>query len=152
MINEVLEKNEKESDVYHLWLADTSGSYPREHDDDATIPPITSSWQSSFAGKTVEQAFEFLATIPLDISIDRRTLVVLHKHLYESKDWVVVYEIDEQGEITSIPCATEYTVMYLDSYQWLDWDVNLAQWREDGCPLYKNKASEGVTRQPKLRA
>lgn len=64
MINEVLEKVYEESGVYHLWLADNDPeSLPVDHDR-ATVPPIPPDWQSRSAGSSIEQASEFLSTLP----------------------------------------------------------------------------------------
>ena len=86
-------------------------------------------------GKPIEDAFSFLETILLDVSVDRTTVVVLDKQLYEDKNWVVLYQISEEGDIISIPCAAHYAMKHLDSYQWLDWDTQLEDWLEEGYPI-----------------
>ncbi|KAH0037938.1 hypothetical protein KCU78_g1578, partial [Aureobasidium melanogenum] len=102
MINGLLEQVNKESQIYNIWLAETAiPDGLTEEDGEATVPPIDGNWQSAFVGDTVEQAFEFLTKIPLEKSLNRTYIIVLDKNLYEQKNWVVLYRIDEEGEITS---------------------------------------------------
>ena len=67
--------------MYHLWLADKKAESLPEEPDLATVPPVVEDWQSAFAGQTIEQAFEFLSTLPTDaeVSINRTYIVLLDK-------------------------------------------------------------------------
>ncbi|KAG9949376.1 hypothetical protein KCU85_g4316, partial [Aureobasidium melanogenum] len=116
MINDYLQRVIKHSNVYNLWLADMDPQNLTEDDEDATIPQVNLTWQSPFVGKTSEEAFEYLATIPLKMALNREYLVVLDKALYKQKDWVIIYRIDEEGEITCIPCTAHMTLVYINSY------------------------------------
>ncbi|GAB7353008.1 hypothetical protein MBLNU459_g3567t1 [Dothideomycetes sp. NU459] len=140
MIDEVLKKNEEEVQDYQLWLADESleGLLADSFDERATEPPIPSTWRSPLIGKTIEAAFEFMATIPLNRSLIREYIAVLDKHLYEKKGWVVLHRIDEMGEINSIPCEAGLAMLQMGStgYSSPDgWPSALKNWREYGQPL-----------------
>jgi hypothetical protein len=120
MINEVLEKVYEESGVYHLWLADNKAkSFPKELDLD-TVLPIAEDWQSAFAGQTIEQAFDFLSTLPADaeVSTNRTYIVVLDKHPYRTRDKVTVCKIDKKSTITMVPCAASNPILHIDFYSW----------------------------------
>jgi hypothetical protein len=134
MINEVLEKVYKELGVYHLWLADNKAESLPEEPDLATVPPIAEDWQSAFAGQTIEQAFEFLSTLPThaEVSINRTYIVVLDKHLYRTRDWVIVCKIDSEGIITTVPCAASNSILHIDSYSWHLWPEYVERWRREG--------------------
>lgn len=139
MVNDVLRKVYDESGIYHLWLADDNPeSYPDDYDC-ATVPPISSTWQSSFAGKTIEQAFEFLSTLPIDadVSINRTYIVVLDTHLYKTRDWVVVCKIDDNGTITTAPCAAKNPILHIDSLSWHLWPQYLERWRSEARPFLR---------------
>lgn len=139
MINEVLEKVYDESGVYHLWLADDNPeSLPVDHDC-ATVPPISLNWQSRFAGQSIEQAFEFLSTLPVDtdVSINRTYIVVLDTELYKTRDWVIVCKIDEHGTITTVPCAAKNPILHIDSYSWHLRPQYLDRWRIEGRPFLR---------------
>ncbi|KAG9614766.1 hypothetical protein KCU86_g258, partial [Aureobasidium melanogenum] len=102
MINGLLEQVNKESQIYNIWLAETAiPDGLTEEDGEATVPPIDGNWQSAFVGDTVEQAFEFLTKIPLEKSLNRTYIIVLDKNLYEQKNWVVLYRIDEEEDMNS---------------------------------------------------
>lgn len=117
MIDNLLEQVNAKLRIDNVWLADTTiPDGLTEEDGEATIPPIDASWQSSFVGKSVEEAFEFLATIPLDKSLNRTYIIVLDRKLYEQKKWGLLYRIDEEGEITCVPCAAHMCMVYIDSY------------------------------------
>jgi hypothetical protein len=134
MINEVLEKVYEESGVYHLWAADNKAeSFPKEPDL-ATVPPIAEDWQSAFAGQTIEQAFEFLSTLPIDVkvSVNRTYIVLLDKHLYRTRGWVIVCKIDKEGTITTVPCAASNPILHIDSYSWHLWPEDVDTWRREG--------------------
>lgn len=136
MINDYLRRVIEHSNIYNLWLADLNPQNLTEDDEDATIPPIDPTWQSPFVGNTIEDAFGFLATIPLNMALTREYLVVLDKAIYEQKDWIVIYRIDDQGEITSIPCMAKMTLTYLNSYLWHRWPDYLEEWRKEGKPIF----------------
>jgi hypothetical protein len=134
MINEVLERVYEESGVYHFWLADNRmESLPKESDL-ASVPPIEQNWQSAFAGQTIEQAFEFILTLPTDaeISIDNTYIVVLDTHLYRTKDWVMVCKIDKEGIITTAPCAASSPILHIHSYTGHLWPEYIDRWRREG--------------------
>jgi hypothetical protein len=138
MINDFLEKVNEQIEVYDLWPADSIESFPEEGDL-ATEPPVDESWQSPFAGHSVEEAFKYLATVDLEKSLNRTYIVVLHKALYEQKDWVMIYRIDENGEITSIPCVAQMAMIHIDSYSWHIWPECLEQWHKHGWPIFSSK-------------
>lgn len=135
MVNEVLDKVAEEQGDNLLWLAeDKFENLPKENCT-TTKPPIPSTWRSPFIGKTIEDAFEYLSTIPLDKSLGRDYIAVLNKRLYERKGWLVLYKIDTDGEITSIPCAAELSLTQMASYAQDNWPVHLKDWREKGQPV-----------------
>jgi hypothetical protein len=137
MINGFLEQVNKESQVHNIWLADSSiPDGLTDEDGEATVPPIDAKWQSAFFGNTVEQAFEFLATVPIQKSLNRTYIIVLDGALYEQKNWVVLHRIDEEGEITSVPCAAHMCMVYLDSYTWDRWPDHLNAWRKHCRPIF----------------
>jgi hypothetical protein len=137
MINEVLEQVHKRCHIHDIWLADTV--IPEgltDEDDEATVPPIDESWQSPFVGQPVDRAFEFLATMSPEKSLNRTFIIVWNKALYERKNWVVIYRIDENGEITCIPCAAHMCMVFVDSYTWHLWPEYLEEWYKDGKPIF----------------
>jgi hypothetical protein len=137
MINEVLVKTIKDTGADDVWLADTIESLiVADEDRDGTKAPINELWQSPFSGKSVEEAFKYLATVSLELSLNRTYIMVLNKALYEQKDWLVIYRIDEDGEITSIPCDTQMCMVHIDSYSWHHWPEYLEEWREEGKPVF----------------
>jgi hypothetical protein len=111
-----------------------------------TIAPIDESWQSPFGGKSVEDAFEYLATVSLELSLNRTYIMVLNKALYEQEDWLVIYCIDEDGEITSIPCDTQMCMVHIDSYSWHHWPQYLEEWREEGKPVFRSRHRSHIRR------
>jgi hypothetical protein len=138
MVNEVLELVYKEIEFHEIWVADTI--LPEgltDEDDEATIPPVDQTWHSPFVGQPIEEAFRCLASIPLDKSLNRTFLIVLDKALYDREKWVVLYRIDERGEITSAPCAADMVMVYVDSYNWHLWPDILESWRKHGDPIFK---------------
>ncbi|THZ20561.1 hypothetical protein D6C91_04701 [Aureobasidium pullulans] len=139
MINEFLEKTHEEHGIYHLWLAeDTLRSYPTDLDE-ATVPPVSSNWRSPFAGKTIEEAFTFMSCIPtdFDVTMNRTYIVVLDRDLYESRGWVVVCKIDEEGTITTAPCAARNAMLHINSLSWHLWPNYLERWRNEGKPFLR---------------
>ena len=142
MINEVLEKVHEEHGIYHLWLAeDTLRSYPTDLDE-ATVPPVSSNWRSPFAGKTIEDAFTFMSCIPADPdgsddTMNKTYIVVLDRDLYESRGWVVVCKIDEEGTITTAPCAARNAMLHINSLSWYLWPNYLERWRNEGKPFLR---------------
>jgi hypothetical protein len=137
MINEVLARTSDKTRADNVWLADSIESLIEE-DEVATMPPVDESWQSPFAGQPVEKAFEYLATVSLEKSLNRAHIVVLNKALYEQKDWLAIYQIDENGEITSVPCATRLCMVFIDSYTLHLWPEYLEEWRRDGKPIFQD--------------
>jgi hypothetical protein len=135
MINEVLQRLNDDTGAQNVWLADSLESSTKE-DWLGTQPPIDESWQSPFAGQSVERAFEYLATVSREISLNRTYIMVLDKTLYKQKDWLAIYQIDENGEITSIPCTAHDCMLFIDPYSWHLWPEYLEQWREDGEPIF----------------
>jgi hypothetical protein len=126
MIDEVLELVYRELEVHEIWLADTE--LPEgltEEDGEATVPPINQTWHSPFAGQPIEEAFRFLALVPLEKSLNRTSLIVLDRALYDREKWIVLYRIDERGEITSAPCTAHMCMVYVDSYNWHMWPPHL---------------------------
>jgi hypothetical protein len=134
VINEVLKRVYEESGVYHLWHADDTAESLPDEPDLASVPPIAQNWQSAFAGKTIEQAFEFISNLPTDgeISIDRTYIVVLDTHLYRTKDWVMVCKIDREGIITTAPCAASSPILHIHSYSGHLWLEYFDRWRREG--------------------
>ncbi|CAD0098209.1 unnamed protein product [Aureobasidium mustum] len=136
MIGEYLDKVIKHSNVYNLWVAGTSQEGLTDEDEDATIPPMHPTWKSTFVGKPVEDAFAHLATLPLDLSVNRVYLVVLDDILYREKGWIIIYNIDEKGVITCVPCTAHMTLTYINSYMWHNWHRYLEEWRKQGRPVF----------------
>lgn len=137
MINEVLEQVHKKCHIHNIWLAETI--LPEgltDEDDEATVPPIDESWQSPFVGQPVEEAFKFLSMTSIEKSLNRTFIVVWNKALYERQKWVVIYRIDENGEITSVPCAAHMCMVFIDSNTWHHWPEYLVDWREEGKPIF----------------
>ncbi|THW70146.1 hypothetical protein D6D19_08001 [Aureobasidium pullulans] len=137
MINEFLEIVREEHEMYHLWLAeDTLRSYPTDLDK-ATVPPVSSSWRSPFAGNTIEEAFTFMSCIPTDkdITMNRTYIVVLDRDLYGSRGWVVVCKIDEESTITTAPCAARNAMLHINSLSWHLWPNYLERWRNERKPF-----------------
>ncbi|KAH0377374.1 hypothetical protein KCU92_g9260, partial [Aureobasidium melanogenum] len=138
IIDEVIMKNREYTGGYFFWLAeDTFDSLPSDDTDSLVKSTVPSDWVSPFISKTVEDAFRFIATIPLDTSLDRQFIAVLDSRLYREKDWLVIYRIDEQGEITSIPYKAELTNMQLHSYQNHNWPIFMDDWLRDGEPVQR---------------
>lgn len=119
------------------WLAnDTLQDVPDEGEDrDLPKSSCSSDWRSPFAGKTVQDAFEFLSSIPLTKKLMRGYILVLDKHLYNEKDWLVVYHIDVNGDITSIPCETSISLAAASQSYEHKWNLALEDWRGNGQPL-----------------
>jgi hypothetical protein len=138
MINDVLIQVNERTKAYNVWLADSVVSLTEE-DQVATEVPIDESWQSPFAGYSVEEAFKYLATVSVENSLNRTYIIVLNKALYEQKNWVVIYRIDENGEITSIPCVAQMAMVHIDSYSWHIWPECLEQWHKHGWPIFSSK-------------
>jgi hypothetical protein len=136
VINDYLNKVIQHSNVYNLWVAGTTQEGLTDEDDDATIPPMDPTWLSPFVEKSVEHAFAYLATLPLNLSVNREYLVVLNKMLYQQKGWIIIYRIDEKGVITCIPCTAHMTPTYLNSYLWHRWPAYLEEWRKQGKPIF----------------
>ena len=137
MINKLLEQVYEKCHIHKIWLADTNflGDLTEE-DEEATVPPIDESWQPPFVGQSVEKAFHFLSTLPLDKSLNRTFIIVWDQSLYEQKRWAVIYRIDENGEITSIPCAAQMCMTFIDSGTECRWPEYLEEWRKDGKPIF----------------
>ena len=137
MINEVLEQVYRKCHIHNIWLADTvSLDDLTEEDEEATVPPIDSSWRSPFVGQSVEEAFEFLATVPLDKSLNRTFVIGWDQALYEQKRWVMIYRIDANGGITSIPCVAHMCMTFIDSGTEYRWPEYLEEWRKYGKPIF----------------
>lgn len=136
MINEVLEKSADETGDHLLWLADDT--FEQLPNDKGTIinAPVPSTWRSPFIDKSIEEAFEFFSTIPLDKDLIREYIAVLNKRLYEEKGWVVLYKIDDNGEITCIPCRAEMSLLQMGSYSQDEWPIHLKDWRLEGKPVF----------------
>lgn len=128
MINEVLKKVAEEEHDHLLWLAnDSLANLPTiEGGGTTTELPIPSSWRSPFSGKTVEAAFEYLASIPLAYSGIRGYIAVLDKCLYEQSGWLVLYKIDECGEIISVPCTVGVAMVQIGLCDRDVWSLALA--------------------------
>lgn len=107
-----------------------------EDDGEATVPPVDESWQSPFVGQSVDEAFRFLATVSPEKSLNRTFIVVLNKALFDQKKWLILYRINERGEITSAPCAAHMTMVYINSYNWHIWPELLDKWRKHGKPVF----------------
>lgn len=123
--------------IHNIWAADTNSLEDlTEEDEEATVPPIEESWQSPFAGQSVKNAFEPLALVPLDKSLNRTFIIVLNQALYEQKKWVVIYRIDEGGEITSILCVAHMCMTFIDSETEHHWPEYLEEWRRYGKPIF----------------
>lgn len=138
MNDETLKSNAKTIEGYCFWLAEeTFGVFSDENSDDLTILPISASRLSPFVGKTFEDAFKFLATVPLDKRLGRQFIAVLDNRLYRERDWLVIYRIDEQGEITSIPCKAELTCMQLQSSANHNWLTLINDWQRTGKPIIR---------------
>lgn len=137
MINEVLEQVYKKCHIHNIWLAhlDSLGDLTEE-DEEATVPPIEESWQSSFVGQSFEDAFKCLATTPLEKSLNREFIIVWNQALYERRNWVVICRLDENGEITSIPCVAHMCMTFIDSGTEHRWPEYLEEWRNSGKPIF----------------
>lgn len=134
-----MQKVYSESEVYHLWLADNSlGSFPDDFDV-ATVPSVSPAWRSPSVGKTIEEAFEFLSTLPNDaeVTMNRTYIVALDKHLYNTRNWVIVCKIDEEGTITTAPCVAQNPILHIDSLSWHLWPQYLERWRKEGKPFLR---------------
>lgn len=140
MINDVLEQVYQKCHIHNIWIADTDHLEGlTEENEEATVPPIHRSWQSPFIGQSVEKAFEFLATVPLEKSLNRTYIVVWNQALYEQERWVVICRIDEEGEITSIPCAAYMCMTFIDSGTEHLWPEYLEEWRKYGKPIFRSQ-------------
>ncbi|CAD0097356.1 unnamed protein product [Aureobasidium mustum] len=150
----VLEKNRKLTGGYFLWLAENNLEALPQHDADGSAKPrISTDRVSSFIGKTVEDAFRFIATVPLENLVDRQFIAVLDHRLYKEKDWLVIYRIDAEGEITSIPCKAEFICMQLHGYQNHNWPTFMDDWLRKGKPVFhpdQAGAEEALSSSPLL--
>ncbi|KAG9692016.1 hypothetical protein KCU95_g7616, partial [Aureobasidium melanogenum] len=138
IIDEVIVNNRKHTGGYFFWLAEENFEALLPDDTDELIKPtIPADWVSRFAGKTVEDAFRFIATLHLEARLDRQFIAVLDIRLYKEKDWLVIYRVDEQGEITSIPCKAELTCMQMRSYGNHNWPTFMDDWQRTGKPILR---------------
>jgi len=124
-------------DVYELWLADSydnlSPEDPRRAPD-GTKPPIDPLWRSPFAGKTPEDAAEFVRRAPRDQGLNLEHFVVLDKSLYIEKGWVTAYKFCRGGVLAPLPLVAKYATMMLSVYHYDMWKHYVEDYYRDGWP------------------
>jgi hypothetical protein len=125
-----------------LWLADDYNNLPDFYHRVPEQPitpnphtklPLDPNWRSPFRGKTVEDAAEFLRSVPKPRKpLCKTYFAVLDMTLYWEQGYVLVCKILEGGQVQSIACAASCVGIFFGGFDRITWDESLTDWEEDG--------------------
>ena len=136
IINEVLSRNETEAEVRYLWLADDYNNIPDLTGlfVEGTEVPIEENWRSPFIGATLDDVAEYLRGVPKPPkSLCKTYFVVLDLQLYEQRDLLMIYNI-EDGILEGLACSANWVGCWLTGHDRDTWEERYKSWMEGDQP------------------
>lgn len=130
-INKLLHDNEEHSYAPRLLLADTYDNIP-DYDGDGlkgTAPSVDASWRSPFVGKTVQDAVDWMRSIPKPPKpINKTFCAAVKKDLYEERGKALICKWVEDAEPQTITYSAGMVGSFVVNFSRGDWDES---WREN---------------------
>ncbi|SMR45872.1 unnamed protein product [Zymoseptoria tritici ST99CH_1E4] len=142
-VEDVLRRNFEDSKDEHLWLAEDYNSLPDLPDIEldvqvasGTSRPLNPRWKSRFEGKTIQDAADFLGSVPKPRKpLCKTYFAVLNKMRYQEHDQILICKILENGQVQSIPCVATRVALFFIGYERDEWDESFSRWENDGLVL-----------------